>query len=493
MRKEFELVEIEPNIYEIPIGTKTTKYQGQIKNYDMIVPARVYASPQLLQKIKTDQTLDQLTNVACLPGTQKFALALSDAHQGYGFPIGGVAATLENEGAISPGGVGYDINCGVRLLRTNMKDTDVKPVMKDILNALFDNIPSGVGSSGTIGTITPKDLDDLLENGVNWAIERGYGWAEDASNCEENGCMTGKPNKVSGKAKSRGKSQIGSLGSGNHFLEVQRVAEIYDEKIAKVLGINEVNDVTVMIHTGSRGLGHQVCTDYLRVMEQAIQKYHISVPDRELAYVQGSTPEARDYYDAMACAANYAWSNRQMITHWVRESFNSIFHNPEEIGLELIYDVCHNILKKEEHVVDGKKMKLNVHRKGATRAFPAGHAKIPEKYKSIGQPVLIPGSMGTASYLCVGLKKAMELSFGSTAHGAGRALSREAAIRNFRGRTIANELAQRGILVKAQTDTVIAEEAPGAYKSIDQVVQVSHDLGIVKKIVKLVPMGVTKG
>lgn len=491
---DYKLVKIADNIFEIARTKKMSRVEGQVKSFDMIVPARVYANDALLEKIKTDLTLDQLTNVACLPGTQKFAIALSDAHQGYGFPIGGVAATLEKEGVISPGGVGYDINCGVRLLSTTLKDTDVKPVMKQILNALFDNVPSGVGSSGTIGTITPKDLDDILENGVSWAIKRGYGWPEDAKNCEENGRLEGNASKVSGKAKSRGKSQIGSLGSGNHFLEVQRVAEIYDEKLAKVMGINEVNQVTVMIHTGSRGLGHQVCTDYLRTMEQAVRKYNISLPDRELAYVPGNTPEARDYYEAMACAANFAWNNRQMINHWVRQSFSQVFKKkPEDMGMELIYDVCHNILKKEEHVVDGKKMMLNVHRKGATRAFPAGHPKVPDKYRSIGQPVLIPGSMGTASYLCVGQPKAMELSFGSTAHGAGRAMSREAAIRNYRGRTIANQLEQRGILVKAQTDTVIAEEAPGAYKSIDQVVQVSHDLGIVKKIVKLVPMGVTKG
>ncbi|MEX2719271.1 MAG: RtcB family protein [Candidatus Sigynarchaeum springense] len=494
MKHEFNLVKLADNIYEIPKTKKMARIEGQVKSFEMTVPARVYANEALLAKIKTDQTLDQLTNVACLPGTLKFAIALSDAHQGYGFPIGGVAATFEKEGVISPGGVGYDINCGVRLLRTNLKEAEVRPKIKDLLNALFDNVPSGVGSSGTIGTITPKDLDDILENGVNWAIRKGYGWEEDSIYCEEHGCMPGNAAKVSGKAKSRGKSQIGSLGSGNHFLEIQRVAEIFDPSTAKAFGINEVGQITAMIHTGSRGLGHQVCTDYLRTMEQAVRKYNISLPDRELAYVAGSTPEAQDYFEAMCCAANFAWSNRQMITHWVRKSFSDVYKKKaEDMDLHLIYDVCHNILKKEEHVVDGKKLMLNVHRKGATRAFPPGHPKLPPQFQATGQPVLIPGSMGTASYLCIGQPKAMELSFGSTAHGAGRALSREAAIRNYRGNEIANQLQSKGIYVKAQTDTVIAEEAPGAYKSIDQVVQVSHDLGIVKKVVKLVPIGVTKG
>ncbi|MBN2150504.1 MAG: RtcB family protein [Candidatus Lokiarchaeota archaeon] len=494
MRHEFNLVKLAENIYEIPKTKKMARVEGQVKSFEMLVPARVYANEALLSKIKTDQTLDQLTNVSCLPGTQKFAIGLSDAHQGYGFPIGGVAATLEKEGVISPGGVGYDINCGVRLLRTSLNDGEVRPRIKELLNALFDNVPSGVGSSGTIGAITPKDLDDILENGVSWAIKKGYGWEEDAANCEEQGCLPGNSQKVSGKAKSRGKTQIGSLGSGNHFLEIQRVAEIYDQTTAKALGINEVGQVTAMIHTGSRGLGHQVCTDYLRTMEQAVRRYNISLPDRELAYVPGHTPEAHDYFEAMCCAANFAWNNRQMITHWVRKSFSDVYkRKAEDMDLHLIYDVCHNILKKEEHVVDGKKLMLNVHRKGATRAFPPGHEKLPKHFQPTGQPVLIPGSMGTASYLCVGQPRAMELSFGSTAHGAGRALSRQEAIRNYRGREIANQLQMRGIYIKAQSDTVIAEEAPGAYKSIDQVVQVSHDLGIVKKVVKLVPIGVTKG
>jgi len=471
------------------------RVEGQIKSFEMEVPARIYANEVLLSKIKQDKTIDQLTNVACLPGIQKFAIGLSDSHQGYGFNIGGVAATLADEGAVSPGGVGYDINCGVRLLRTDLMTEDIQQVTRQLLNGMFTNVPSGVGSSGKIGQITPKDLDEILETGVNWAIQKGYGFEEDASNCEENGCLQGNNTaKVSGKAKSRGKSQIGSLGSGNHFLEIQRVDEIYDEEAAKVMGIDQVGQVTVMIHTGSRGLGHQVCTDYLRSMETAIHKYHIDLPDRELVYVKGETPEAQDYYEAMACAANFAWNNRQMITHWVRETFAKVFHKKaEDLGMQLIYDVCHNILKKEEHDVDGSRMMLNVHRKGATRAFPPGHDNIPQKYTAIGQPALIPGSMGTASYLCVGQPRAMELSFGSTAHGAGRNMSREAAIRRYKSYQITSDLEKRGILVKAATEETISEEAPGAYKSIDDVVEVSHQLGIVKKVVRLVPIVVTKG
>ncbi len=488
-------VKIAENIYEIPRGKKVLRVDGGIKSFDMLVPARLYCNENLLAKIKEDNTLDQLTNVACLPGIQKYAIGLSDSHQGYGFNIGGVGATLADEGAVSPGGVGYDINCGVRLLRTDLTFKEVPtPVVKELLNGLFLNVPSGVGSSGKIGNITAKDLDDILETGVNWAIKKGYGYPDDAQYCEEHGCMEGDAAKVSGKAKSRGKGQIGSLGSGNHFLEIQKVDEIYDDAAAKVMGITQKDQITVMIHTGSRGLGHQVCTDYLRTMEEAVRKYNISLPDRELVYVLGKTPEAKDYLDAMACSANFAWNNRQMIMHWVRETFADVFKKkPDAMNMNIIYDVCHNILKREEHEVDGKRLLLNVHRKGATRAFPPGHPKVVEKYRSIGQPVLIPGSMGTASYLCVGQPKAMELSFGSTAHGAGRHLSRSAAIKNYWGKTVQKELAQRGILVKAATDKVIAEEAPGAYKPIDEVVQVSHDLGIVKKVVKLVPIGVTKG
>ncbi|MBD3188244.1 RNA-splicing ligase RtcB [Candidatus Bathyarchaeota archaeon] len=460
----------------------------------MEVPVRIYANDELIKKIKQDKTIDQLTNIATLPGIKKYAIGLSDSHQGYGFNIGGVAATEREEGAISPGGVGYDINCGVRLLKTDLGTKEVVPQIKILLERLFQNVPSGVGSSGKIGNITPQSMDELLEVGVNWAIENGYGFDEDNLYCEENGRLDADPDNVSSKAKGRGKSQIGSLGSGNHFLEIQKVAEIFDEDAAKVMGINQVDQVTVMIHTGSRGFGHQVCTDYLRKMERAVRKYNIQLPDRELVYVKGKTPEAKEYLSAMGCAANFAWCNRQMIMHWVRQSFSNVFKQPvEEMNMNLIYDVCHNILKQEEHEIDGKKMMLNVHRKGATRAFPPGHPKIPKKYKEIGQPVLIPGSMGTASYLCVGQPKAMELTFGSTAHGAGRHMSRRAATRNYWGKKVQETLEKQGIYVKAQRDKIIAEEAPGAYKPIDQVVQVSHDLGIIKKVVKLLPIGVTKG
>jgi tRNA-splicing ligase RtcB len=460
----------------------------------MKVPAYVYANDFLIKNIKKDKTLDQLTNVACLEGVIKHVVALSDAHQGYGFCIGGVAATNYEDGAISPGGVGYDINCGVRLLKTNLKKQDLEPILPELVKSLFNNVPSGLGSKGKLN-ISYNDLDDILNNGVSWAISNGYGYPEDEKFCEENGCLAGADsNKVSRKAKERALKQIGSLGSGNHFLEIQEVNEIYDKNIAKSLGIEAEGQVMVMIHTGSRAMGHQVATDYLREFDRAMHNYGVEIPDRELAYLKADTNEAQNYLSAMACAANFAWNNRQLITHWVRDSFKKVLNkDPQEFGLNLIYDVCHNILKIESHQINGKKMKLNIHRKGATRAFPPNHPQIPQEYKSIGQPAIIPGSMGSSSYLCVGSRESMDLSFGSTAHGAGRQLSRSKAKKKFWGGTIKDELNKRGIFIEAASMKVLAEEAPGAYKNIDQVVQVSHDLGIVKKVVRLRPLGVVKG
>jgi tRNA-splicing ligase RtcB len=489
-----EIKKIAENIWEIPPYSKIVKIHNTIKKFQLKVPARVYANDHLIQNIKKDRTLDQITNVACLDGVVKHVIALSDAHQGYGFCIGGVAGTNYSDGAISPGGVGYDINCGVRILSTNLKNEEIRPVLSKLVKSIFNNVPSGLGSKGKL-SVSYSDLDKLLDNGVKWAIENEYGWAEDGKFCEENGCLPGADsNKVSRKAKERGIKQIGSLGSGNHFLEIQEVDEIFDEDIAKTLGIEKKGQVTVMVHTGSRAMGHQIATDYLRIFDRAMQRYNIEIPDRELANLKADTNEAQEYLSVMACAANFAWNNRQLITHWVRESFKNVFHkDPSDLGLNLIYDVAHNILKREEHEIEGKKLKLNIHRKGATRAFPPNHPQIPQEYKSIGQPVIIPGTMGSASYLCVGSPESMKLSFGSTAHGAGRQLSRSRAKKLYWGGTIKDQLSQRGILVQAASMQVLAEEAPGAYKNIDQVVQVSHDLKIIKKIARLVPLGVVKG
>ncbi|MBD3196493.1 MAG: RNA-splicing ligase RtcB [Candidatus Lokiarchaeota archaeon] len=477
---------IDDNIYEISPHKKN--------NFDMKVPVHIYANDYILNKIKQDRTLDQISNVATLKGIRKHAIALSDAHQGYGFCIGGVAGTDASDGMVSPGGVGYDINCGVRLLRTNLYESDVRKIIPDLLNSIYRNIPSGLGSEGKIN-INYTDLENLVDNGLNWALENGYALEKDLEHCEENGFLKDADSSlVSKKAKQRGLGQVGSLGSGNHFLEIQKVDKIYNKDIAKKLGIHEEKQVTVMVHTGSRAFGHQVCTDSLRMVERAMNKYGIKVPDRELACVPADTKEAQNYLSQMACAANFGFNNRQLITHWIREVFENFFKKDvDELDMNLIYGVCHNILKKEEHQINGKKVKLNIHRKGATRAFPPNHPEIPQDYKSIGQPALIPGTMGSASYLCVGKQKAMDLSFGSTAHGAGRVMSRRAADRKYPARNVMDDLESKGIYIKAASMKVIAEEAPGAYKDVDAVVQVSHDLGIVEKVARFVPIGVVKG
>jgi tRNA-splicing ligase RtcB len=485
---------IEENVYEITPKTLMARVEGKIEKFQMKVPVHIYANEYILESIKQDRTLDQISNVACLPGIEKHAIALSDAHQGYGFCIGGVAGTDANEGMVSPGGVGYDINCGVRLLRTNLSLKEVEPVLPNLLESIFSNIPSGLGSKGKLN-INYSGLDKVLNEGLNWALDNGYALEEDLKHCEENGYLKdANADLVSQKAKQRALKQLGSLGSGNHFLEIQKVDTIYNEKIAKKLGILDKDQITVMVHTGSRALGHQVCTDSIRNIEQAMKKYNVRVPDRELASVPANTKEAQNYLSQMASAANFGFCNRQLITHWLRETFESTLkRNIDDLDLHLIYGVCHNILKIEEHEVNGKRVKLNVHRKGATRAFPPNHPDLPQDYKSIGQPALIPGTMGSASYLCVGKPKAMDLSFGSTAHGSGRVMSRSKAIKSHWGTQVKQDLEAKGILAKAASIKVLAEEAPGAYKDIDQVVQVSHDLGIVEKVVRLVPIGVVKG
>jgi len=476
---------------------KVTDYLWKIPQYkaDMRVPGMIFANQNLLEKMQTDRTLWQCANVAQLPGIYKYAITLPDGHEGYGFPIGGVAATDHNEGVISPGGVGYDINCGVRLLTSNLTEQNIRPHLPALAEAIFHNVPSGLGSRRKDLTISNSDLDRLTVDGVNFLIERGLGWKEDAEHCEEQGCMiNANPDMVSNTAKSRGLTQIGTLGSGNHFLEIQKVDKIFNAKTAKTFGITHEGQITVMIHCGSRGYGHQVCSDYLRVMEHAIQKYKISVPDRELACAPGTSLEAHNYYQAMACAVNYAFANRHAIMHWVRQSFQQVLkQDPEKLCLKLVYDVAHNIAKIEDHKIGNETKKVWVHRKGATRAFPPGHPDVPADYRSEGQPVLIPGSMGTSSWVLVGSQKAMDLTFGSTAHGAGRMMSRSAAKRKYWGGEIKTGLEKRGITVRAASPMVLAEEADPAYKNVDTVADVSDQVGIATKVARLVPLSVVKG
>ena len=462
-------------------------------NSGMRVPVRIYADEPLLQKMLTDRTIMQAKNVSSIPGIVGQSIVLPDGHEGYGFPVGGVAAMDAEEGMISPGGVGYDINCGVRLLRSNLTEKDVRSKLKELVTDLFSSIPSGVGSKGSV-RLTPSELDEVLVKGVNWAIDNGYGTNDDADVCEENGqIQNADPNKVSDKARKRGAPQLGSLGSGNHFLEVQKVSEIHDEEAATRMGLKE-GTITVLIHCGSRGFGHQVCSDYLRVAEQAMDKYNIHLPDRELACVPNNSEEGESYRAAMFAALNFAWSNRQMITHWTRKSIERVFNQTEaDLDMKLVYDVAHNIAKVEKHKVDGKERKVVVHRKGATRAFPANRDEIPLKYRDLGQPVLVPGSMGTASWVLLGQPNSMDLSFGSTAHGAGRTMSRTKARRNFSEEDVKKSLSDKGIFIKALTRDGVVEETPQAYKDVDAVVNVSHNLGIATKVAKLIPIGVIKG
>ena len=483
-RWEGTLKKIDDYRWEIPQSYKS----------GMRVPGLIYADERMLESIREDQAPEQVANVAFLPGIVGYSLAMPDIHWGYGFPIGGVAATRVKDGVVSPGGVGYDINCGVRLLRTNLRQEEVKPKIEPLISELFSNVPSGVGSTGKI-RVGKKELDNILTHGAAWAVKQGFGTEADLEVTEEGGCLAGaNPDKVSAKAKERGFPQSGTLGSGNHFLEIDVVEEIYQPDIAKVMGIEEVGQVVVLIHTGSRGLGHQVCDDYVRQLREAVQKYGINLPDRELACAPVNSAEGQDYLAAMACAANYAWANRQCITHWVRESFIRVLGiSLAKIGLEMVYDVAHNIAKIETHQVDGKKLTVCVHRKGATRAFPAGHPDIPAKYQKIGQPVLIPGDMGRYSYVLVGTETAMKETFGSTCHGAGRLKSRHAAKKMVRDADVARELASKGILAKAASRGGLAEEASEAYKDVANVVEITHQAGISYKVVKARPLGVIKG
>ena len=452
----------------------------------------IYLDGQLERALE-DRAISQVANVAMLPGIVGASLAMPDIHMGYGFAIGGVAAFSMKEGIISPGGVGYDINCGVRLLRSNLTREQAAPRLRHLLEVLFTEVPSGVGSKGKL-RLGRQELEKVMADGARWAVGQGMGTTEDLERTESGGVIEGAdPSLVSLKANERGSTQLGSLGSGNHFLEIQYVDEIYDEEGARALGL-WLGQVTVMIHTGSRGFGHQVCTDHLEVMERAVRKYRIELPDRELACAPVDSPEARDYLGAMRAAANYAWANRHAIMHWTRGAFmKAMGMGPKDLGMEMVYDVAHNVAKIEEHMVNGKKVKLAVHRKGATRAFPPGHPELPEIYRGTGQPVLVPGDMGRASFVLLGTRRAMEETWGSTCHGAGRVLSRHEAIRRARGRSIYRELEDAGIVVMSAGRETLAEEMSEAYKDISNVVDVVHGAGISKKVARLRPMGVVKG
>jgi tRNA-splicing ligase RtcB (3'-phosphate/5'-hydroxy nucleic acid ligase) len=464
---------VSENIYEIP------------KEGKMNVPARIFASESLMEHIEKDKTLEQIKNVAKLPGILNAAMAMPDAHQGYGFPIGGVAAFDVDKGVISPGGVGYDINCSVRLLRTNLKESDLKDKEK-ILHSLFRAVPSGVGRGGKL-KLDKNELDDVLRDGMQWAVKKGYGVKEDYEFTEDQGKLpNANPKDVSAKARGRGMGQLGSLGAGNHFLEVGIVDEVFDEKVAKVFGLTK-GAITLMIHCGSRGLGHQVASDYIKAMEI---EYGYPDFDRELVNAPIKSELGKKYLSAMACAANFGFANKQLITHWVRENLKHYFPT---LKMDVVYDICHNIAKFEKHVVDGKEKEVLIMRKGATRSFGPGRKEIPLKYREVGQPILIPGSMGTASYVLVGTKKAEEVSFGSTAHGAGRVSSRAYASKNINAEEVKEKLKAKGILVESGSLKGLSQEAPEVYKDVDEVVKVSHEVGIGNLVVKLKPLLVIKG
>jgi tRNA-splicing ligase RtcB len=483
---------LDPFRVEIP----TTYQHGGMRTsgVTMRVPGLVYADEAMWQSIIGDNSPDQVVNVATLPGIVGKSIAMPDIHHGYGFAIGGVAAFDAHDGVISPGGVGYDINCGVRLVRTDLRFGDIKPRLESLVDALFANVPAGVGQGGRI-KVARNNIDDVLVEGAKWAVKNGYGWAEDLEYMEEHGRFEGAdPSLVSDNAKKRGMPQLGSLGGGNHFLEIQKVDQIFDEQVAQTFGIEEKGQIVVMIHTGSRGCGHQICTDYLDIMRRAQQKYKIPLVDRELTSAPALSEEGQRYFAAMKCGANFAWANRQLIMHWVRQSFESVLHQPaERLGMHLVYDIAHNIAKRERHEVDGTLRDLFVHRKGATRAFGPNHPDIPAKYRPVGQPVIIPGDMGTASYLLVGTEHAMKETFGSSCHGAGRRLSRTQATRQNRAEDVIAQLQNQGIYIQAKSRRCVAEEAPNAYKEIDTVVNISHQSGLARKVARFRPLGVVKG
>ena len=460
---------------------------------NMRVDGIIYADEKIFSGLKHDQSPVQVANVAYLPGILNYSLAMPDIHWGYGFPIGGVAAFDLSQGIVSPGGVGYDINCGVRLLRSDLERKDLEGRIPKIVSALFAAIPSGVGSKGPI-RLSQKQENRVMIDGAAWAVQEGYGSREDLQYIEEGGRMEGSdPGLVSNRAKERGRPQLGTLGSGNHFIEVGYVDEVYDEEVARAFGLFR-NQITIQVHTGSRGFGHQICDDYIRVMNEAVRKYGIDLPDRQLCCAPVESPEGKNYLAAMKAAINYAFANRQIITHWVREAFaRALGQGPEKLGLIPVYDVAHNIAKIETYLVGDKKIRVCVHRKGATRAFPAEHPEVPERYRSVGQPVLIPGDMGRASFVLVGTEKAMRETWGSTCHGAGRVLSRTQAKKSARGRRIEKELEEMGVIVQASSRETMVEEIPDAYKDVSDVVNCVDHAGIARKVARLRPLGVIKG
>ncbi|HLG10799.1 MAG TPA: RtcB family protein [Dehalococcoidia bacterium] len=460
----------------------------------MLVPARVYADESLLELLAEEHALDQAANVAMLPGIVWRSLAMPDIHWGYGFPIGGVAAMRVEDGVVSPGGVGFDINCGTRILLTNLTRDEIAGQMKQLADQLFRDVPAGLGGKGPL-TLTNVELDDVMVKGSRWMIEHGYGWPDDLEATESSGHLSGAdPAAVSERARKRGAAQLGTLGSGNHFLEVQALEEVYDRRAADCFGLGEPGQVLVFLHTGSRGFGHQVCQDYLDVMESASERYGFHLPDKQLACAPVRSPEGSAYLAAMNAAANFAWANRQYITYWVRRSFARVFgRSAEELGMRLVYDVAHNIAKIERHNYEGREIELCVHRKGATRAFPAGHPEVPARYREVGQPVLIPGDMGRYSYICVGEQRAMAETWGSTCHGAGRIRSRHEAIRLLKGVNIAQRLERQGILVRAHNKAALAEEASEAYKDVAGVVDVLEKAGIARRVARMRPLAVIKG
>lgn len=475
------IVKLEDYLWEIPRSFRT----------NMRVPARIVASEELIDAIITDRSLNQLVNVTALPGIKKAAFVMPDVHEGYGFPIGGVAATAYPEGAISPGGIGYDINCGVRLLTSDMEFDDIKPHLEALSKALYARIPSGMGKGGQI-LLNAQQLDSMLAKGAEWAVENGFGSREDLAFIESNGKLTdADPDHVSAMAKKRGADQLGTIGSGNHFVEVDHIEEIYEASIAGQYGLR-TGQIVILIHTGSRGLGHQVATDHIRQMMAAMPQYGIVLPDRELACVPFNSKEGQAYYKAMCAAANYAWCNREVISWEARTAWEDVFGKGSE-PLRLMYDVAHNIAKIEEHTIEGVEQRLIVHRKGATRAFGPGFGELPKAYRAVGQPVIIPGSMGTCSYILAGAERSHDIAFGSCCHGAGRRLSRTAAKKQVNAPVLKQQLRERGIYVEAGSFKGIAEEAPVAYKDVNLVVETISRSGIAKKVAKLRPLAVIKG
>lgn len=459
----------------------------------MRVPARIYATEKLLGEMD-EGVFNQITNVACLPGIQRAALCMPDGHWGYGFPIGGVAAFSAKDGVISPGGIGFDINCGMRLLRTNLTIDEVKPKLRQLVDVLFRTVPAGVGAKGSV-RLDNDQMRDMMVRGAEWCVDEGYGWAEDLDRTESAGRIPGAdPAKVSKRAVERGINQLGTLGSGNHYLEVQYANKIHDPKVAKAFGFEQEGQIGVMIHCGSRGFGHQIATDYLKVFEAAMAKYGITVLDRELACAPFASPEGQDYFRAMACAANNAFANRHVIAHRVRQAFEKVFgRSAEDLGMHQVYDVAHNVAKVEKHNIDGREMEVVMHRKGATRCFGPHNPEIPKVYREVGQPVIIGGSMETGSYLLVGTEKAMSETFGSTMHGSGRTMSRHAAKRIVRGDVLQKTMEERGIVVRAVSMSGLAEEAGSAYKDLSEVVETMQIAGVSRKVVELRPIGNVKG